>query len=87
MTANKTTGSQATVQRLLLQMPQWKQLTSPGSHKVLSRIERCHTADFGYHAYRCSDPAQGGMALCNMFTIAAATAIARHVATTKKKNG
>jgi Putative transposase/Transposase zinc-binding domain len=61
MTPNKTTGSNATVQRLLMQMPQWKQLSSPGSHKVLSRIERCHTADFGYHAYRCSDSDCGAM--------------------------
>ena len=36
-------------------MPHWKEVTSPGSHAVLSRIERCHTADYGYHAYRCTD--------------------------------
>lgn len=61
MIPNKTTGSHATVQRLLQQMPEWKQLTSPGSRKVLSRIERCHTADLGYHAYRCSDSDCGAM--------------------------
>ena len=26
-----------------------------GSHKVLSSIERCHTAAMGYHAYTCDD--------------------------------
>ncbi len=31
------------------------------SHKVLSRIERCRTADFGYHAYRCTDSDCGAM--------------------------
>ncbi|MEJ7683664.1 MAG: transposase zinc-binding domain-containing protein [Segetibacter sp.] len=36
-------------------------MTSPGSHAVLSRIERCRTADFGYHAYRCSDSDCGAM--------------------------
>src|SRR5664279_1882440 len=61
MIANKTTGSKATLKTLLLQMPQWKQVTSPGSHQVLSRIERCHTADFGDHAYSCSDSDCGAM--------------------------
>ncbi len=42
-------------------MPQWKERTSQGSHTVLSRIERCRTADFGYHAYRCSDSNCGAM--------------------------
>ncbi len=42
-------------------MPQYKDLTSPGSHKVLSLIERCRTADFGYHAYRCTDSDCGAM--------------------------
>jgi len=54
-------NNKATVQQLLQQMPQWRQLTSPGSHKVLSRIERCRTAEFGYHAYRCSDSNCGAM--------------------------
>ena len=61
MIPNKATGSNATVQRLLQQMPEWREATSPGSHKVLSRIERCHTAALGYHAYRCSDSDCGAM--------------------------
>ena len=87
MAPSNTTGSRATLQQLLQQMPGWKEVTSPGSHKVLSRIERCRTADFGYHAYRCSDsdcgPAKGG----NTFTIAVATDTARRVATAKKRSG
>ena len=87
MVASNSTASRATLQQLLQQMPGWKEVTSPGSHKVLSRIERCRTADFGYHAYRCSDsdcgPAKGG----NMFTIVAVIAIALHVVTAKKKSG
>jgi hypothetical protein len=55
MVASNSTGSSATVQQLLQQMPTWKDLTAPGSHAVLSRIERCRTADFGYHTYRCTD--------------------------------
>jgi len=42
-------------------MPGWKEMTLPGSHKVLSRIQRCRTADFGYYAYRCSDSDCGAM--------------------------
>jgi len=61
MLASNTTGARATVQQLLQQMPQWKDLTAPGSHKVLSRIERCRTADLGYHAYRCTDSDCGAM--------------------------
>lgn len=61
MIPNKATGSNATVQQLLQQIPDWKELTSPGSHKVLSRIERCHTAGLGYHAYRCTDSDCGAM--------------------------
>jgi hypothetical protein len=49
------------VQHLLQQMPAWKEMTSPGSHAVLSRIERCRTADLGYHAYRCTDSDCGAM--------------------------
>lgn len=61
MAASKTTGCRATVQQLLQQMSGWKEMISPGSHAVLSRIERCRTADFGYHAYRCSDSDCGAM--------------------------
>ncbi len=61
MAVSKATGSRATVQQLLQQMSGWKEMTSPGSHAVLSRIERCRTADYGYHAYRCSDSACGAM--------------------------
>ena len=61
MAASNTAGSRATVQQLLQQMPQWKDITSPGSHKVLSLIERCRTADLGYHAYRCTDSDCGAM--------------------------
>lgn len=61
MVASNTSGSRATVQQLLQQMPGWKEMASPGSHAVLSRIERCHTADFGYHAYRCTDSSCGAM--------------------------
>ena len=61
MAVSNSTGSRATVQQLLQQMPTWKEMTAPGSHKVLSRIERCRTADFGYHAYRCTDSDCGAM--------------------------
>jgi len=61
MIASNATGSQATVQHLLQQMPQWKEMTLPGSHTVLSRIERCRTAHLGYHAYRCTDSDCGAM--------------------------
>ena len=61
MLASNTTGSKATVQQLLQQMPGWKDITSPGSHKVLSLIERCRTAGLGYHAYRCKDSDCGAM--------------------------
>jgi hypothetical protein len=61
MIASNSTGCQATVQQLLQQMPGYKEMTSPGSHTVLSRIERCRTAGFGYHAYRCSDSNCGAM--------------------------
>ncbi|HEU0143456.1 MAG TPA: transposase zinc-binding domain-containing protein [Nitrososphaera sp.] len=53
--------SKATVQQLLWQMPGCKQMTSPGSHAVLSRIEQCRTAALGYHAYRCHDSDCGAM--------------------------
>ncbi len=61
MVASNTSGSRATVQQLLQQMPAWKEMTSPGSHTVLSRIERCRTADLGYHVYRCGDSDCGAM--------------------------
>jgi len=61
MVAGNATGCQATVQHLLQQMPGWKEMTSPGSHKVLSRIGRCRTAALGYHAYRCTDSDCGAM--------------------------
>lgn len=61
MVASNVTGNSATVQRLLQQMPAWKEMTNPGSHTVLSRIERCRTADFGYHTYRCTDNDCGAM--------------------------
>jgi len=61
MAASNTTGTRAPVQQLLQQMPGWKEMTSAGSHTVLSRIERCRTADFGYHVYRCTDSNCGAM--------------------------
>jgi len=61
MAVSNATGCHATVQQLLQQMPCWKDMTWPGSHAVLSRIERCRTADYGYHAYRCSDSDCGAM--------------------------
>jgi hypothetical protein len=61
MAASNNTASRATLQQLLQQMPQWKKVASSGSHKVLSRIERCRTAGFGYHAYRCTDSDCGAM--------------------------
>jgi hypothetical protein len=61
MVASNITGNKATVQQLLQQMPGWKEMTSKGSHKVLSRIQRCRTALLGYHAYRCSDSNCGAM--------------------------
>jgi len=54
-------GRDATVQRLLLQLPQWREVTHPGSHKVLSALEKCHTAALGCHVYRCSDSDCGAM--------------------------
>ncbi len=61
MVASNATGCRATVQKLLQQMRGWKEMTAVGSHKVLSRIERCRTADHGYHAYRCTDSDCGAM--------------------------
>lgn len=64
MVANNNVQSRmcgTTVQQLLQQMPGWKQMTAPGSHAVLSHIERCRTAGFGYHAYRCTDIDCGAM--------------------------
>ena len=61
MAAGNATGSRATVQQLLQQMSAWKEITAVGSHAVLSRIERCRTADYGYHAYRCTDSDCGAM--------------------------
>jgi len=54
-------NNKATLQQLLQQMPHWQQITSPGSHAVLSRIQRCRTASLGYHAYRCTDSNCGAM--------------------------
>jgi hypothetical protein len=48
-----------TLQQLLRQMPHWKTILPKGAHKVVGLIERCHTAELGYHHYRCSDPACG----------------------------
>lgn len=59
--AGKCTGSQATVQQLLNQMPDWEDKTNKGSHKVLHGIQHCHTAHLGYHAYRCTDSDCGAM--------------------------
>lgn len=61
MLASKRTGSKATVQQLLMQMPDWKDKTNKGSHKVLQNILHCHTAHLGYHAYRCTDSDCGAM--------------------------
>ena len=61
MQAINSTGSRATVQQLLQQMPAWKDMVASGSHTVLSRIARCRTADLGYHAYRCTDSDCGAM--------------------------
>ena len=44
-----------TLQQLLKQMPHWRTVVPQGAHKVISLIERCHTADLGYHQYRCND--------------------------------
>lgn len=94
MVASNTSGCRATVQQLLQQIPGWKQMVLPGSHKVLSRIERCRTADFGYHAYRCTDSECGAIYPVgittygvNMSIIAAATGTARVAATIRKKSG
>lgn len=42
-------------------MPAWKEMTSTGSHTVLSRIQSCRTAELGYHVYRCTDSSCGSM--------------------------
>ena len=39
----------------VLKVVDWKNEMPHGSHKVLSSIERCHTAAMGYHAYTCDD--------------------------------
>ncbi|MEJ7768461.1 MAG: hypothetical protein WKF89_11665 [Chitinophagaceae bacterium] len=42
-----------------------EEMTAPGSHTLLNRIERCRTANFSYHAYRstcqlrCTLPSHG----------------------------
>ena len=46
-----------TLQQLLKALPHWRTVVPPGTHKVLSLIERCHTAALGYHHYQCTDPA------------------------------
>ena len=87
MLASKATGSSATVQLLLQQMDGWRAVTSPGSHKVLSQIERCRTADLGYHAYRCSDHSCGAMQYVYHSCPRRGGATARGVATAKKRIG
>ena len=42
-------------------MPGWTKLVNENSIPVLSRIQGCHTATFGCHAYRCSDEGCGSM--------------------------
>jgi hypothetical protein len=59
--ASSCTASKATVQQLLLQIPDWRKKTATGSHKVLHCIAHCHTAHLGYHAYRCTDSYCGAM--------------------------
>ncbi|MEJ7830405.1 MAG: hypothetical protein WKF91_19505, partial [Segetibacter sp.] len=57
--------SGASVQQLLQQMTGLEEMTAPGSHTLLNRIERCRTANFSYHAYRstcqlrCTLPSHG----------------------------
>lgn len=45
----------SSLQEVLRQVPQWKQYVPKASHKVLSLIERCHSAALGYHLYRCQE--------------------------------
>jgi hypothetical protein len=82
MLATNCTGS---LQQLLLQMPHWRAITAPGSHKVLSAIANCHTAHFGYHAYRSAPIVLVG--LYNTYIIVAGIGIVLGVAILKKKSG
>lgn len=54
-------SNKAGVQQLLQRMTGWQSMVHKNSIPVLSRIEHCHTAAFGYHAYRCSDADCGAM--------------------------
>lgn len=54
-------SSKPSVQQLLTRMEGWQSMVSKSSLTVLSRIQRCHTASLGYHAYRCSDSGCGAM--------------------------
>jgi len=56
-----TTSIKPGVQQLLQRMNGWQNMVHKNSIPVLSSIERCHTAAFGYHAYRCSDSDCGAM--------------------------
>ena len=82
--AGKCTGSKATVQQLLIQMPDWKDKTAAGSHKVL-------------HSYSIAIRLTWAIMLivaltvivvpCNTSIIAVVTVIVPLVATTKPVNG
>ncbi len=41
----------------VLKVVDWQKTLPIASHKVMSLIERCHTASMGYHAYTCEDKA------------------------------
>ena len=43
------------MQVVLRRVTDWRNRLPAGSHKVLSLIERCHTAALGHHTYKCED--------------------------------
>ncbi|MCC5917420.1 MAG: transposase [Cryomorphaceae bacterium] len=47
----------ASFKDVLAHVPDWRQHIPLGAHKVLSKIERCHTAALGYHTYKCQNSA------------------------------
>ncbi len=49
----------ASLKDVLAHTPDWRQHIPLGAHKVLSKIERCHTAALGYHTYKCQNSACG----------------------------
>jgi len=45
----------ATLQQVINNTPFWKDFLHPGSHKVISLIQACHTHHLGYHHCVCTN--------------------------------